>query len=166
MKVWGKVIIVLVFLLALVIVPVVVAGNGAERGDKLPYNFRTFVPCAADGAGEYVDFSGYKHEFRHITRDSNGGYQLKVHLSHHLTGRGDTTGDLYKLVGAGDDYFLYFPPDENGFAQRHVVTLVITRPVIGIGQAVNGFVHETAHYTMNANGEVAVDFIKRNFTCK
>jgi len=167
MKIWKKVIIVLVILMSMAVVPVMVeAGNGANRGTKTPYNFREWVPCANGGVGEHVNFTGFEHWFRQITHDKNGGRHVKVHISHHLTGTGEITDDFYRMADVGNDYFLFFPPDENGTAHAHVKTLVLTRPIIGKGQAVNGFVHETRHYTMNANGEVTVDFIKRNITCK
>ncbi len=91
MKVWKMGVIVLLILMSLAIVPAMVeAGNGADRGTKIPYDFWVKIPCAAGGKGEIVHFTGFKHWFVHTTTDNNGGDHVRMHESLlKLTGRGE-----------------------------------------------------------------------------
>lgn len=167
MKVWKKVVVVLVVLMSLAVVTVMVgAGKDGNNGTKIPFNFEEEIPCAAGGAGETVHFTGYKHWFVHTTVDNNGGHHHKVHLSHKLSGVGEKTGDQYQMVGAGNDYNFNFPPNEHDTAPPSIASVVVTRRIIGKGQAVDMLFHETAHLTVNANGEEVVDFRDLRITCK
>lgn len=63
-------------------------------------NLTAFVPCAARGAGEYVQISGPLHIIFQTTLDGKGGYQTKYDFQPKgVTGTGLATGNIYRGTG-------------------------------------------------------------------
>lgn len=168
MKTWKKVVILLAALISLAVVPVIVsADNGTNRGTKIPYEMHVFIPCANNGDGEMVHFTGYKHWFEYGFLDGNGGYHVRVHLNpHKFTGYGEFTGDLYRMVGASNRHEFYFPPDDGVAVVPRNATFTATYPIISKGHTVKMFMHDVERFVLNAKGELVVDFHKFHVTCK
>lgn len=167
MKIWHKIVLILVVLMSLIVIPVIAGASNGTEVWKVPYNFALIIPCADDGRGEWVDFSGSQILAIHEFWDSSGGQHIKTHQNpQRLTGVGRTTGDIYVGTGAANSHDFYFPPDEEGNAQFRILALVQTFPVIGKGQAVNGNLHKSETIIWNANGELIVESFKHRFTCK
>jgi hypothetical protein len=58
-----------------------------------------FVPCANDGLGENVNFSGPLHILMHLTINGNQ-FSSKTHFQPQgLTGYGEITGNKYQATG-------------------------------------------------------------------
>ena len=117
-----------------------------------PINFTQFIPCAAGGAGEDVEFIGTLHILFKYTLNKNGIYNLESeHNPNHLMGMGLSTGGKY--VGTG-------------ITQYHQITGKINEEytftdnfrLIGQGPDNDFTVKETLHYTVNANGKMTVNF--------
>ncbi len=115
-------------------------------------NFTKFIPCAAAGTGEDVEFRGSLHILFRYTINSNGIYSLEsVHNPHDVIGIGLSSGEKY--VGTG-------------ITQYHQITGKINEEktftdnfrLIGQGPDNDFIVQETVHYTINANGKMTVNF--------
>ena len=77
-----------------------------------------------------------------------------------ITGVGQYTGFAYRATGVTQDHTVIngdFPYTE---------TMINNYHVIGQGQATNGNLHETVHYTVNANGEITAYVTDYNFDCQ
>jgi hypothetical protein len=122
-------------------------------------DFTLFIPCAAGGAGEDVHITGTLHDMYHFTLDDTGGYHL-VLLTQPMgvTGVGMTTGDVYRGTGGNIEQF-----DGN---IEELNTLVNNFRIIGPGPDNNFTVHETYHFTINANGEVTAEVANLSADCK
>ena len=118
-----------------------------------------FVPCANGGGGETVVFEGRLHVLAVVTLDNKGGFHLKSHSQPQgLTGTGQVTGDKYQGTGVTQDQL-------NGKVGE-TYTYVNNFRIIGPGPGNNYLVHTTSHYTVNANGELAVEHVHSTSTCK
>lgn len=146
--------------------PVVSTESGltgaAATSVKQPFVGLAFVPCAIDGAGEFVSLSGTLHVVTRITIDANGGFHGTAHFNPQgVKGVGLTSGDTYQgngvtktttnIAGAG------FPFTE---------TFVNNFRIIGPGPDNNLLVHQTIHLTINANGDVTADVFVDSAECR
>ena len=126
---------------------------------NVPVTFGIRVACAADGMGEMVNFTGNFHYLRTFTGSSGGPlhYQLTT-LTQHIAGVGQVTGDSYVYSGT---------VRESGvLAQGETMTEQYDFRVIGQGLGNNFMVHSLAHYTMDANGDMVVEFEFSDASCK
>ena len=78
-----------------------------------------------------------------------------------MKGTGQITGDTYQATGVSQDRFS--GSLVNG---QYAATLVNNFRIIGPGKGNNFLVHEVAHITINANGDVTVDFDYQSGECK
>lgn len=118
-----------------------------------------FVECADGGNGEDVVFTGSLHELVTVTLDANGGFHAKEQdQPQGATGIGQSTGDKYQLVGVYQNKF-------NGKVGS-TFTFVYNFRVIGQGPGNNFLLHETVHYTVNANGTTTVFHGNFKIDCK
>ena len=114
---------------------------------RVPIDIIVVVPCAAGGAGEYVQLSGTLHNQFVTTLNGSGGFHSKFHSQPQgITGYGETTGDKYQGTGVTQGTF-------NGRVGVQD-TFVNNFRIIGQGPGNNFMVHENFHVTINANGEV------------
>ena len=129
-----------------------------ENTVKSPVAFSILVACAAGGAGELVDFTGYFHSIYSFTGSSGGPVRYKLStLAQNVVGIGQVTGDRYVYSGG----FM-----ETGvLSVGETVTTLYDFRVIGQGAGNNFIAHTVSHYTINANGELVVDFVITGATC-
>jgi hypothetical protein len=120
-----------------------------------------FVSCAANGAGEIVDLNGPLHTL--ITSTINGSnVSGRFHFQPQgLTGTGETTGAKYQATGVTQESFK--TSLQNG---RATLTYVNNFRIVGQGQGNNYLVHETLHFTVNANGTMTVFHDNFSIDCK
>lgn len=125
---------------------------------QVPVSFGIRVACAADGMGEMVNFTGNFHYLRIFT-GSNGGpvrYQFTT-LTQNILGVGQVTGDSYVYSGA--------VMESGVISQGETMTSQYDFRVIGQGSGNNFIVHTLAHYTIDANGEMVVEFEFSDASC-
>jgi hypothetical protein len=137
------------------------AGQGADRA-SFPFDEQVFVPCANGGAGESVDLSGSINFLFHSTFDQSGGMhvQLKSNLQG-VSGVGTTTGAKYR---ASDSETLVFNVDVDDAPFES--TSVSSFNIIGQGKGNNFVLHESAHFTVDANGDVTAQHDNFGVDCK
>lgn len=124
-----------------------------------PVDMSFFVPCAADGTGEWVSFTGNLHVLFHTTVDENGGFHAIAHFQPQgVNGVGSITGDIYQGTGVSRETL-------NGLVGESF-TYIDNFRLIGEGTGNNYLLHETFHITVNANGEVTADVLNYSVECK
>jgi len=119
-----------------------------------------FVPCAAGGAGEIVDLSGQLHTLITFTINGNKVSGKQHFQPQGLSGVGETTGLKYQGTGVTQTSFT--ASLQNGQANN---TFINRFDIIGQGPDNSFSVHETAHITFNANGDVTVFFDNFKVDC-
>jgi len=137
------------------------AGSGADRG-TFPFDEVVFVPCANGGAGEFVELSGSLNFVFHTTFDNSGGRHLQLHSNlQGVSGTGTTTGTRYRASQSDLDEF----NEVAGDAPFESTTVTSFR-IVGQGPGNNFVVHESAHFTVNAGGEVTAQHDHFSVECK
>jgi hypothetical protein len=136
------------------------AANTTITNTSFSVSFSEFVPCANGGAGETVDFTGTVHSLLRTTINGNRFSQTFEGNYQGVTGTGETTGDTY--VGNGAEHQTF-----NGSLTNGQFTGTFTTHVnfIGKGSAPNLTFSEVAHITVNANGDVTVNFDNFSVDC-
>jgi len=118
---------------------------------EIPLATTVTVPCAAGGAGEIVDLTGEVHAVFSVTVDANGGVHIATHFNNAgVNGIGLTTGNKYQA--SGGDYFV-----SNSGGTANELTFVNNFLLVAPGSGNNLRVHELAHVTVNANGEITAE---------
>lgn len=129
--------------------------------ENVPIPFFTFVPCANEGAGEIVVFTGLHHVLIAETTDTNGGTHSMVHAqpSVGFIGSGLTTGDIYEGTGSrhGNENV-----SESGATEA---TLVLRANFVGIGKANDFQIYVLVHFTITPNG-VTADVFESRIECR
>ena len=127
----------------------------------VPFATVTFVPCANGGAGEAVLLTGNLHVLLHTTISNSGNAHFKVHFQPQgVSGVGLTTGDNYQGTGVTQ-------PEANFNDPLPVTrTFINNFRIIGQGTGNNLLVHQNAHLTINANGEVTATVSNTSVECK
>ena len=129
-----------------------------ENTVRSPVVFSMLVPCAAGGAGELVDFTGDFHTIYSFTGSSGGPVHYKLTtLAQNVVGIGPVTGDSYVFSGGFSETGV--------LAMGETMTTLNDFRVIGQGAGNNFIAHTVSHYTINANGELVVDFVITGATC-
>ncbi len=141
----------LVLVLALVlstgIAPAQAAATTYHTNIFEPTELYVYIPCALGGMGEYVYLSGPLHVLMVTTYNASGGFMSKTHFQPQgISGIGETSGDRYQATGETQDIFT----GRIGYEYTYVNNFKI----IGQGPGNNYMVHETFHYTVNANGSM------------
>ena len=125
-----------------------------------PFEQVVAVPCAVDGLGESVQLTGFLHVLVTATFDKNGVLHATTHFQPMgVAGTGLTTGDVYRATGITRD-------QANGLDIPFEATFVNNFRIIGPGTGNNLLIHEVAHVTVNAVGEVTVLFDQLSSECK
>lgn len=131
--------------------------------DQVPFAQIAFVPCANNGAGEPVLISGTLHVLIHQTISDAGHLQFKVHFQPQgASGVGLTTGDTYRATGVTQQTQTVDLTD--GAPQEF--TFINNFRIIGKGPDNNLLVHQTVHFTVNANGEVTAEVVNTSVECR
>jgi len=128
---------------------------------QVPIVFSVLIPCANGGAGEIVDFSGNLHAIVSFTINGNNVSGKTQFQPQGLKGIGQITGDQYNAVGVTQDTFK--GSIQNG---QYTETYVNNFRLIGPGPGNNIQIHENAHVTINANGDVSVLIDNFGAVCK
>jgi hypothetical protein len=124
-----------------------------------PLDLFVFVPCAANGAGEFVHLSGPLHILFTTVIDDQGGFHSKFqNQPQGISGTGLTTGDKYQATGETSGTF----NGKVGFEQ----TFENNFKIVGQGPGNNFMIHETFHITVNPNGTLTVFVDKISIVCK
>lgn len=151
--------VVLVLIGVLGVTPAFARATTVKDNVRQPVDFVVFVPCAADGVGEYVTLSGTLHSLFVTTLDANGGFLTKYHNQPQgISGIGQTTGDKYQSTGVTQGTFT-----GNVGSQQ---TYVNNFKIIGQKPGNNYLIHETVHVTVNANGTVTANVSNFSAECK
>jgi hypothetical protein len=118
-----------------------------------------FVPCANNGNGEFLDFSGTLHILALTTLDNSGGAHVKLQFQPQgVIATGQTTGDIWHGTGLTIAFV----------ANTHVgseTSFVNNFRLIGPGSTVNFIVHEVMHITVNPDGTVTASFDNFSTSC-
>jgi hypothetical protein len=104
--------------------------------------------------GEWIDFDVTFHELELTVVDNAGGTHYKLLIQgQRVVGIGQTTGDVYvgKNMYTETDYVSYN-------ADTEVVTWVRPLHIVSKGSSDNRLRNITAHFTVNAGGELTVEF--------
>jgi hypothetical protein len=129
--------------------------------EQVPIPFLFFVPCANDGAGEFVLFTGLHHVLVAETTDAAGGTHSMLHLqpSVGFVGTGLTSGDAYEGTGVvrGIDNI-----SGNGATES---TFVYRVNIVGIGKANDLQIYQLVHFTFTPNG-VTAEVIDSQVDCR
>jgi hypothetical protein len=146
-----------------------VDGSLAKATENIiyPYEQRVWVPCAAGGAGEWLNISGRLHLLFCYTENNN---QLSAHLQMQaigLSGVGETTGDTYHATGMNKWSWSGALPYVDGEmpTEKYQQTFVNNFRMIGVGSAVNYTVHDTWLLKINANLTWTVDISHDRVEC-
>jgi hypothetical protein len=128
----------------------------------VPFTTWQFIPCAAGGAGEVVDFTGSLHLLLHQVVSASGHVAYKVQQqSQSMRGIGQTTGDKYQGQWVHTNTWTYqhipYPSEDEVVSVEHFV---------GPGPGNNFSVRWTFHYTANPDDIVTVDLLKESTECK
>jgi hypothetical protein len=145
-------------LLASMIVP---ANAAVQANDTTEINLTIFIPCAAGGAGETVDLTGPLHTLITFTINGNNVSGFFHFDPQGISGTGETTGAKYQATGVTQESFKNSL--QNGQANE---TFVNNFRIIGQGPGNNFLVHETLHFTINADGAVTVSHDNFSADCK
>ena len=144
--------------LSSLIVPVNAA---VEVNDKTDINLAVFVPCADGGNGEVVDLIGSLHTLLSFTINGNNVSGYLHFQPQGISGTGEITGSKYQATGLTQQSFK--SSLQNGQANN---TFVNNFRIIGQGPGNNYLVHETLHFTINANGTATVFHDNFSIDCK
>jgi hypothetical protein len=158
MKNKGSIMMCLVALLAILVAP---AEAAVQVNDRTDIDLTVFVPCADGGVGETVDLSGPLHTLISFTINGDN-VSGKMHFQPQgIVGTGETTGDKYQATGVTQESFKNSL--QNGQAND---TFINNFRIIGQGSGNNYLVHETLHFTINANGTTTVSHDNFTIDCK
>jgi len=144
--------------LATMIVP---ANAAVEENDRTDISLTVFIPCAAGGAGEVVDLTGPLHTLISFSINGNNVSGFFHFQPQGISGTGETTGAKYQATGVTQESFKNSL--QNGQANE---TFVNNFRITGQGPGNNFLMHETLHFTINADGAVTVSHDNFSIDCK
>lgn len=151
--------VVVLLIAVLVVSPAFAAATTFRENVREPIDILVFVPCAAGGAGEFVQLSGTLHILFVTTINSSGGFHSKYHFQPQgITGYGETTGAKYQATGVTQGTF-------NGRVGFEATDINNFR-IIGQGPGNNFMVHQTFHITVKPDGTVTAFVDNFSVKCK
>ncbi|MET0399297.1 MAG: hypothetical protein ABW277_21080 [Longimicrobiaceae bacterium] len=135
-----------------------VSATTTVTNERVPFSTLQFVSCANEGAGEEVLLEGTLHQLARATESAGGTFSITIHENPQgVSGTGLTTGDKYQGTGS------FTLRGTMGPGETFTVTSSFL--VVGPGPDNNFTVHETFHYTVNANGEVTSEVDNFSVSC-
>src|SRR5258708_30800264 len=158
MKISAGILTMCLIVLAVSIAP---ADAAVQVNDTTNVNLTVFVPCAAGGAGEVVNLSGPLHTLISFTINGNNVSGYFHFQPQGISGTGETSGAKYQATGVTQESFKNSL--QNGQAN---FTYVNNFRIVGQGPGNNFLVHETLHFTVNADGSLTVFHDNFSIDCK
>ncbi len=149
------------FVVAVLAILIVPANAAVQVNDKTDIGLTVFIPCAAGGAGEVVDLSGPLHTLISFTINGNNVSGYFHFQPQGISGTGETSGAKYQATGVTQESFKNSL--QNGQAN---FTYINNFRIIGQGPGNNSLVHETLHFTVNADGSLTVFHDNFSIDCK
>lgn len=148
-----------VLIAILAVSPVLAAATTFRENVRLPIDIYVYIPCAAGGAGEFVQLSGTLHILFVTTLNGSGGFHSKYHFQPQgISGYGEITGAKYQGTGVTQGTF----NGRVGFEATDVNNFRI----IGQGPGNNFMIHETFHITVRPDGTVTAFVDNFSVKCK
>lgn len=148
--------------LSLVVVCLIVSISalGASVSMEVPLALSQFIPCANQGNGEVVDFSGTLHVVISSTVNGNHIHVNQLFNPQGVKGVGETTGDVWQGTGETRQ-------DVNASvgALPFEITFINNFRLVD-GRGGSFLVHENLHVTINADGTTTASHDNLTFTCK
>ena len=127
---------------------------------RVPVDARLFLPCANDGAGEVVHFTGMILGVSSGTADGSGGFHGRsIEVEQGVHGIGETTGRRYV-----EHFVNLFSGTTDGAASRVSTQQRIYR-VDSAGAGFDSVIRVRNHTTINALGETTVTFDDVTMEC-
>ena len=124
------------------------------------YDDIVWIPCANDGAGEYVKLDGYVH-FTYIMSINNNRFTLITQTNpNEVLGTGLTTGIHYVGTGGGEEPYLGSMTDGQWSSGGTTKFLFV-----GAGPGNDLSVTFKAHVVVNANGEISSELQDAKYSC-
>lgn len=151
----------LIAVLAFVALSIASANAAVQVNDKTDISLSVFIPCAAGGAGEVVDLSGPLHTLLSFTMNGNNVSGYFHFQPQGISGTGETSGEKYQATGVTRESF-----KSSLIKGEANSTYVNNFRIIGQGPGDNFLVHETLHFTVNANGTATVFHDNFSVACK
>jgi hypothetical protein len=123
----------------------------ASASELVDIDFSVYIPCANDGLGEEVIFSGTLHVVSTFTINDNNISGFNHFQPQGLKGTGVITGTQYNATGVTQYGF-------NGslINGSYEEMFVNNFRIIGPKTDNNLLVHSSGHITINANGDMTV----------
>jgi hypothetical protein len=118
------------------------------------------VPASDSCSGEDVYIFGPLEGMAQTTADSDGGIHAVIHFTPHVTAMGLTSGITYQAVGPAQIVTNMSGSGQTAFALVDIIR--VTSP----GSAGNLVLTHTAHVTVNASGEIIVEFDNLSTACR
>jgi len=148
------------FLSALFVGALGASAHAAVQGnERFPFtDVPFFIPCANGGAGDTVIVNGEEHFLMTFTINNNH-VSGTVHFQPHAVGT-DTEGHMYHAVGLGE--FTFGASFVNGQATG---TDVLNMYLVGTAGSPTFKIHDTFHFTINANGDLTASLDNGFATC-
>jgi hypothetical protein len=125
-----------------------------------PFAVSVFIPCANQGNGELVDFTGSLHQTLSITVNGNNVNIHEASNPQGAKGVGEITGDVWQANGVT---FQDLNASVSGFPFE--ATFVNNIRLIN-GKEGSVLTHQNIHVTVNANGTATVFQDNSSFICK
>lgn len=151
----------LIAVLAFVALSIASANAAVQVNDKTDISLSVFIPCAAGGAGEVVDLSGSLHTLIAFTMNGNNVSGYFHFQPQGISGTSETSGEKYQATGVTRESF-----KSSLIKGEANSTYVNNFRIIGQGSGDNFLVHETLHFTVNANGTATVFHDNFSVACK
>ena len=121
-----------------------------------------WVPCAANGAGEYVRTSGEIRYRAHRIQDANGVYHLNINSNtSQLTGVGETTGDTYR--GSQTERVIARGVGYDGFQSLRIAEDV---HFVALGGGADFTIQYDTHMEVDATGTLVLWVESQRTSCK
>ena len=134
---------------------------GSTQNFAFPITVVAFVPCANDGAGEFIQVTGNLHVVTHTVANQSG-ITVKEHMQPQgITGTGMDSGDKYQGTGVTQNTITSSDPGAD-----LTFSFVNNFRLIGQGPRNNLLVHQTLHTTVNARGAITASVDNSKVTCR
>jgi hypothetical protein len=148
--------------LSLVVVCLIVSVSalGASLSMEVPLALSVFIPCANQGNGEVVDFSGTLHVVISSTVNGNHIHVNQLVNPQGVKGVGETTGDVWQGTGETRQDL-----NASVSALPFEATFVDNFKLID-GRGGSFLIHENIHVTVNADGTTTASHDNLTITCK
>jgi hypothetical protein len=150
----------LVAMFLVISVPAFGGASTQTQSVTIPLVLSVFIPCANQGSGEIVDFSGSLHVVTSSTVNGNNIHLNQLFNPQGVKGVGETTGDVWNATGETRQ-------DTTASVSSFPFTITYVNNFKLIdGRGGSYLVHEDFHVTVNADGTTTAFHDNLTFTCK